>query len=94
MSLDNFNVSKEQIATELNSQTFWIGENADIEVEVILYEHNGTNKLTSWLNRCEELNTIEYEGNIEDSDAVLAAMEKLVHDNEEYILDVASWGED
>jgi hypothetical protein len=58
---------------------------------VNLYEHEGEYKLTSWLNGTEELNTESYEGDIDNAEEILAAMEKLVNDNEDYILDVASW---
>lgn len=91
ISIKDFNVDKKNIATVLTEQTFWIGENADIEVRVNLYEHEGNHMMTSWLNGCEELNTIEYEGSLEDQTEILAAMEKLVNDNEDYILDIASW---
>lgn len=78
------------IANVLNEQTFWIGENGNVEVVVNLYEHNGNYKLTSWLNGTEELNTESYKGDINDESAVLAAMETLIHDNESYILSIAS----
>lgn len=90
-SINDFNIDKKYIAIVVNEQTFWIGKDADVEVMVNLYEHNGSYKMTSWLNGTEELNTIDYEGSIENTEEVLAAMEKLVNDNEQYILDVASW---
>lgn len=91
MDISKFNVDKKNIAKVVTEQTFWIGENADVEVMVNLYEHEGEYKLTSWLNGTEELNTENYEGDIDNAEEILAAMEKLVNDNEDYILDVASW---
>lgn len=91
MDISKFNVDKKNIAKVVTEQTFWIGENADIEVMVNLYEHEGEYKLTSWLNGTEELNTESYEGDIDNAEEILAAMERLVNDNEDYILDVASW---
>jgi IMP cyclohydrolase len=91
MDISKFNVDKKNIAKVVTEQTFWIGENADVEVMVNLYEHEGEYKLTSWLNGTEELNTESYEGDIDNAEEILAAMEKLVNDNEDYILDVASW---
>lgn len=91
LNINDFNVDKKNIATVVNEQTFYIGEDASIEVMVNLYEHNGSYKITSWLNGCEELNTVDYEGSINNSEEIIAAMEKLVNDNEDYILDVVSW---
>lgn len=91
MTISNFNVEKKNIATVIKEQTFYIGDNADIEVMVNLYEHDGEYKLTSWLNGTEELNTEHYEGSIDNAEEILAAMETLVNDNEDYILDIASW---
>lgn len=91
MDISKFNVDKKNIAKVVTEQTFWIGENADVEVMVNLYEHEGEYKLTSWLNGTEELNTESYEGDIDNAEEILATMEKLVNDNEDYILDVASW---
>lgn len=91
MDISKFNVSKKNVATVLNEQTFWIGDNADIEVVVHLYEHEGEYMMTSWLNGSEELNTESYEGSLDNAEEILAAMEKLVNDNESYILDIASW---
>lgn len=91
MDISKFNVDKKNIAKVVTEQTFWIGENADVEVMVNLYEHEGEYKLTSWLNGTEELNTESYEGDIDNTEEILAAMEKLVNDNEDYILDVTSW---
>lgn len=91
MDISKFNVDKKNITKVVTEQTFWIGENADVEVMVNLYEHEGEYKLTSWLNGTEELNTESYEGDINNAEEILAAMEKLVNDNEDYILDVASW---
>lgn len=91
MDISNFVDDKNIIADVLTARTFWIGENLDIEVEVNLYKDNDdTYKLTSWLGGCEELNTIEYKGSIENEAEVLSAMEKLIYDNEDYILDIAS----
>ena len=47
--------------------------------------------MTSWLNGSEELNTETYDGSLDNAEEILAAMEKLVNDNESYILDMASW---
>ena len=91
INIDDFNVDKKNIATVLTEQTFYIGEDANVEVMVNLYEHNGNHMMTSWLNGVEELNTIEYEGSLDNAEEILATMEKLVNDNEQYILDLASW---
>lgn len=94
MNIENYIDDKKIIANVLTERTFWIGENLDVEVIVNLYEDNdNTYKLTSWLNGCEELNTIEYKGSIDNEIEVLSAMEKLIHDNEGYILSIASWKE-
>jgi IMP cyclohydrolase len=85
------NINEKNIANVISEQTFWIGENADVEVMVNLYEHDGEYKITSWLNGVEELNTESYEGSIDNNEEILAAMEALVNDNEDYILSVASW---
>lgn len=90
MDLNRFNVDEKNVANVTHQQTFWIGDNAEIEVVVMLYENNGMYQMTSWLNGSEELNTIDYEGSMNDIE-ILAAMEKLVNDNEDYILDIASW---
>lgn len=90
MNFNKFDID-EKITTIINEQTFWIGENANIEVVVNLYEDSNGYKITSWLNGTEELNTIDYEGSIDNQYEILAAMEKLVNDNESYILDIASW---
>lgn len=90
----NINIDKKYVANVIDEQTFWIGENANIEVIVNLYEHNGNYKMTSWLNGTEELNTIDYEGSLDSTEEIIAAMEKLVNDDEQYILDVASWNND
>lgn len=91
MSIENFNVNKKNIAIVLTEQTFYIGENANIEVVVNLYENDGIYKMTSWLNGVEELNTIEYDGSLDNPEEIIATMETLVNDNEQYILDTASW---
>ena len=91
MSIENFNVNKKNIAIVLAEQTFYIGENANIEVVVNLYENDGIYKMTSWLNGVEELNTIEYDGSLDNPEEIIATMETLVNDNEQYILDTASW---
>ena len=94
MDLNMFNVDEKQVAIVLTEQTFWIGKDADVEVMVNLYEHNGDYKLAAWLNGTEEIDTIDYEGSVDSSEEILAAMEKLVNDNENYILDLASWDND
>lgn len=91
MNIENFNVDKKNIATVLTEQTFYIGKDANVEVTVNLYENDGNYLMTSWLNQVEELNTIEYEGSLDNPEEIIAAMEKLVNDNEDYILDIASW---
>ena len=91
LTIDDFNVDKKNIAVVLNEQTFYIGEDANVKVMVNLYEHNGSYMMTSWLNGVEELNTIEYEGSLDNPEEIIAIMESLVNDNEEYILDMASW---
>lgn len=77
------------VAKVLAEQTFWIGENAEIEVIVSFYEYNGKYKLSAKLRGKEEIETITYNGS-SDNIEVLTAMEKLVNDNEEYILDMVS----
>lgn len=89
VTINNFNLKPNQIATVLTEQTFYIGENADIEVVVNLYENNGQHYITSWLNGCEECNTELYEGSIDSQEEILTAMEKLINDNESYIIDLA-----
>lgn len=92
MDLNMFNVDKKNTAEVLMQQTFWIGEDANVEVVVNLYESNGEWKMTSWLNGNEELNTIDFDySESTTNEEILSAMEKLVNDNEEYILDLASW---
>lgn len=91
MNISDLNIDPKHIATVVSEQTFWIGDNASVEVLVSLYEHDGGYKMTSWLGGTEELNTIDYEGSIDNQEEIIAAMEQLVNDNEEYILDVASW---
>lgn len=92
MDLNMFNVDKKNVAEVLTQQTFWIGEDADVEVVVNLYENDGEWKMTSWLRGSEELNTIDFDyTESTTNDEILSAMEKLVNDNEEYILDLASW---
>ena len=41
MDLNMFNVDKKNTAEVLMQQTFWIGEDANVEVVVNLYESNG-----------------------------------------------------
>ena len=91
VTVNDFNLKPNQIATVLTEQTFYIGENANIEVMVNLYENNGQYYITSSLNGCEECDTELYEGSIDNQEEILAAMEKLVNDNEEYIIDLADW---
>lgn len=92
MDLNMFNVNKKNTAEVLMQQTFWIGEDANVEVVVNLYESNGEWKITSWLNGSEKLNTIDFDySESTTNEEILSAMEKLVNDNEEYILDLASW---
>lgn len=89
IDINKFNVSENNIAMIVNEQIFWIGPNADINVTVNLYEHKGKYKMTSWLNGVEELNTTDYEGSIDNAEEILSAMEKLISDNEDYILSIA-----
>lgn len=91
MDINENIIDEKYVAIVINEQTFWIGDNANVEVLVNLYEHNGTYKMTSWLNGTEELNTIDYEGAVDNPEEILSAMEKLINDNEDYILDIASW---
>lgn len=90
MDISNF-VDEKYVAHVLEEQTFWIGESSDIEVIVNLYEHKGTYKIAAWFKGTDEINTIDYEGSVDNPEEILAAMEKLVNDNEDYILDLASW---
>ena len=83
------NIDSKYVANVVKEQTFWIGDNADIEVIVDLYEHNGEYKITSWLNGTEELNTENYTGPLVD-DEIIKSMEKLVMDNIDYILNIIS----
>lgn len=89
MDISNY-VDKKYVATISTEQTFWIGENADIEVIVNLYEHNGDYKIAARLNGEEEIDTINYEGSIDNQIEILEAMEKLVNDNEDYIFSLVS----
>ena len=73
----------------LTEQTFWIGENADIEVVVNLHEYNGKKKLSALLKGKVIIETVAYNGSNNNVD-ILAAMESLVDDNEDYILDMVS----
>lgn len=91
VTINDFNLKEKQIAIVLSEQTFYIGENADIEVMVNLYEHDGQYYITSWLNGCEECNTELYDGSIDNQEEILAAMEKFINDNEDYIIDLADW---
>lgn len=83
--------TKINIANVLKEQTFWVGDNADIEVVVNLYEYDGEYKITSWLRGVEELNTETYDGSSMSDIDIVKAMESLVTDNMDYILDVANW---
>lgn len=80
-----------RIALVTHEETFWIGETQNVEVVVNVYDDNGTTKMTAWLNGTEEIKTIEYNNSLEDREKMLEAMGELVHDNEEYILDLANW---
>lgn len=80
-----------KVATILHEETFWIGETENVEVIVNIYEDNGVNKMTAWLNGAEEINTIRYNGSLDDRSKLLETMGKFVHDNEDYILDLANW---
>lgn len=91
VTVNDFNLKSNQIATVLTEQTFYIGKNVDVEVMVNLYENNGQYYITSWLNGCEECNTELYKGSIDNHEEILAAMEKLVNDNEDYIINLANW---
>lgn len=76
------------------SQEFCISN--DVHVTVYIYEDNdGMWRMTSWLNGIEELNTETVDEDVStlSNDEVIAIMEAFVHDNEEYILDVAGWEE-
>ena len=55
------------------------------------YNKGVTYYITSWLNGCEECNTELYKGSIDNHEEILAAMEKLVNDNEDYITDLVNW---
>lgn len=78
-----------EISKVLEEQTFWIGENADIEVVVKLYEHNDIKKLSALLNNEKVIETVVYNGSNNGID-ILAAMESLIDDNEDYILELSS----
>ena len=88
--MKEINIDSKYVANVVKEQTFWIGDNADIEVIVNLYEHNGEYKMTSWLKGTEELNTENYTGPLVD-DEIIKSMEKLVMDNIDYILNIVSW---
>lgn len=88
MSIFAENVKAAMVSHE---ETFWIGETEDVEVIVNVYEDSGVTKMTAWLNGTEEINTIVYNGPLDDRDKLLEAMGKLVHDNEDYILSLADW---
>ena len=84
------NIDSKYVANVVKEQTFWVGDNADIEVIVNLYEHNGEYKITSWLKGTEELNTESYTGPLID-DEIIKSMEKLVMDNMDDIVCVADY---
>lgn len=88
--MKELNVDSKHVANIIKEQSFWVGENADIEVIINLYEHNNEYKITSWLNGTEELNTENYDGPMTD-DEIIKSMEKLVMDNIDYILSIANW---
>lgn len=88
--MSEMNIDSKYVANVIKEQSFWVGDNADIEVIVNLYEHNGEYKMTSWLRGTEELNTENYDGPMTDNE-IIGAMEKLVMDNIDYVLSVASW---
>lgn len=88
-------VNKDIVANVLFQQEFCIF--GGIEVTVNIYKHKDIMRMTSWLNGCEELNTVD----ITDcnpynmtSDEVISMMEEFINDNEEYIRDIASWNGD
>lgn len=87
-------IKETHIATILESHTFQIGENSSIMVVVDLYSYKDKYYITSWLNGCEECNTEEYTGNINDPTEILSTMENLVRNNESYITDIANWNEE
>lgn len=90
MDINKFNVTKNQIAEVSTEETFYIGENKDIEVVVNLYKHKNKHYMTSWLNGCEECNTIRYEGSLTNREEIHAAMEALVDYYKDYIIDLAT----
>jgi len=85
MSLD-----KNTVAIVMEEQTFWIGDNANVEVKATLYElSDGTYQLATWLNGgTTQFNSIAYTGSVENQEEILAAMEALIYDNE---TDILSW---
>ena len=90
MSINYFNINERNISLVTKEQTFWIGENADVKVVVTLNEHGDERKMTAWLYGTEEISTIEYNGSNNYCE-IIEAMESLVSDNEEYILELSSW---
>lgn len=91
----SINVDSNIVANVERSKEFCIADG--IHVRVDIYVENGRWMMTSWLinGGCdEELNTEnvndKYEPSMQD-DEVTAMMEQFVHDNEEYIIDIANW---
>lgn len=89
MNFEKLNVDKKYVANIISEQTFWVGDNANIEVVVSLYEYNNEYKMTSWLRGIEELNTEKYTGLMIDEE-IKKSMEKLVMDNIDYVLSIAN----
>ena len=88
--MKEMNIDSKYVANVVKEHTFWVGDNADIEVIVHLYEHNGGYKMTSWLKGTEELNTESYTAPL-IGDEIIKSMENLVMDNIDYILSVADY---
>lgn len=88
----NFEEVKHHVVTIIGSQTFWIGENADIEVVVTLYKFDDKHYLKAKLYGVKLIEAVVYNGSINDNSEILAAMENLINDNEEYIFNLVSSG--
>jgi hypothetical protein len=81
-------INKKHVANVLKEQIFWIGEDANVQVVANLYEHNNSYYISIWLDGTDEIETIEYEDSLDNDEEILAAMENLINENEEYILNM------
>ena len=87
MNINCFSVNNKQIVTK--EQSFLIGENLDVMVLVTLCQNNGEYTMTAWLDGIIEIDSVAYCG-ANRYDEIIEAMESLISDNEEYILELSS----